>query len=412
MSFQSCLKDQEDIFDQPSNVRMQEYLDKAQKVLTSSPNGWLFDYFPDRTLMYGGIQYTLQFTDKDVTVGCELAPGEYETSLYKLNADNGPTLSFDSYNALMHYFATPSPSDYEAMDGDFEFMIMDIQDDCIKLRGKRTENTMYLRRAEKPVGEYMAEVAKSADDQFFTEAEGSVGSKSATAFIDIDAHFFEITLSDKPEDPYGEYFFFTPTGLRFLEPIDIDGTEIESLAFRMDKENNCGVYTGNASDGAAINFTAKLPDNYTFINEYEGEFKFNFGSQSVDVTLVPDADAKTVTLKGISPGFDLVASYNKAYGCIDLQTQQVAFSPYNTYFAAGTSSGFYYQTGFAGVFFVKDLENPGTFKAVADNGPYSKTTGPNFILVMNVGGSWYLSMAPWLIGNTYTISNVKSLTKK
>ena len=43
---QSCLKDQEDIFDTPSSIRMQEVLDNAKKVLTSSEEGWAFDYYP------------------------------------------------------------------------------------------------------------------------------------------------------------------------------------------------------------------------------------------------------------------------------------------------------------------------------------------------------------------------------
>ena len=39
-------------------------------------------------------------------MGCELAPGVFETSLYKMKGDNGPTLTFDSYNTLMHFFST------------------------------------------------------------------------------------------------------------------------------------------------------------------------------------------------------------------------------------------------------------------------------------------------------------------
>ena len=54
---QSCLKDQEDVFDTPSSIRMQEVLDNAKKVLTSPKEGWAFDYDPDRNLSYGGYAY-------------------------------------------------------------------------------------------------------------------------------------------------------------------------------------------------------------------------------------------------------------------------------------------------------------------------------------------------------------------
>ena len=85
---QSCLKDQEDIFDTPSSIRMQELLDNAKKVLTSSEEGWAFDYYPDRNLAYGGYAYTVKFDNQKVTVGSELAPGTFESSLYKLTNDN------------------------------------------------------------------------------------------------------------------------------------------------------------------------------------------------------------------------------------------------------------------------------------------------------------------------------------
>ena len=38
--FQSCLKDQEDIFDKSSSLRMQEVLDKTKAALTGNENGW------------------------------------------------------------------------------------------------------------------------------------------------------------------------------------------------------------------------------------------------------------------------------------------------------------------------------------------------------------------------------------
>ena len=69
---QSCLKDQEDIFDEPTSLRVQEVLDNTKKVLTSSDNGWVFEYYPDRNIKYGGYIYTVKFDDAQATVGCEL----------------------------------------------------------------------------------------------------------------------------------------------------------------------------------------------------------------------------------------------------------------------------------------------------------------------------------------------------
>ena len=50
LAFQSCLKDQEDFFDESSSERMQAVLENTKAVLTSSDNGWIFDYYPDHNL--------------------------------------------------------------------------------------------------------------------------------------------------------------------------------------------------------------------------------------------------------------------------------------------------------------------------------------------------------------------------
>ena len=407
MTLQSCLKDQDDVFDKPSSVRMQEYLNDTKEVLVSSENGWLFDYFPDRDLSYGGFLYALKFTNENVTIACDLAPATFETSLYKLCEDNGPTLSFDSYNSLMHYFATPSSGNYEALDGDFEFMIMDVTKDLITLRGKRTANTMYLRRLDSDMQAYMAAVDASSENQFFTQAAGKIGSAAATAAFDLDIHRLSITLNDQPDVTYSEFFFFTPEGLRLNNPIEINGAAITALSF----DSNTNVYSGADSSGNTITLTAKLPDNYALIDEFEGEFTFTFGSGSVDVTLVPNKETGVVMIKGISPGFDLEASYNKSYGCLNLCAQTVYSSnEFLIIFGAGTSSGFY--TGAAGVFFIKDPENPTTYLATPDNKANSADADCNFILVQYDGDSYYLAPSPWRINNTYDISGVKSITKK
>ena len=133
LALSSCLKDQEDVFDGNASERMQTYLSDAQKTLMSSENGWALDYYPDRNQSYGGFAYAIKFTGSSATVSSALLPGVSETSLYKMTTDNGPMLSFDSYNTLMHFFATPSGDNYEAYDGDFEFVIDSVASDLVKI---------------------------------------------------------------------------------------------------------------------------------------------------------------------------------------------------------------------------------------------------------------------------------------
>ncbi|MBQ1706447.1 MAG: DUF4302 domain-containing protein, partial [Clostridia bacterium] len=138
---------------------MQEVLDKTKAALTGNENGWALDYYPNRKLEYGGIAYAIQFKGTEATVYSQKSE-KSETSLYKLTNDDGPILSFDSYNSLMHAYATPSSSEYEAKDGDFEFIIMDVQNDLITLKGKRSGVMMYMHRLSQPANEYIDAVKK------------------------------------------------------------------------------------------------------------------------------------------------------------------------------------------------------------------------------------------------------------
>ena len=121
----SCLKDQEDKFDEPAAIRMNNYLQNTADLLKGNPNGWVLNYFPDRDQYYGGYVYTLKFDEQDVEARSELAePEQTFVSKYRLLNDDGPILSFDTYNEVLHFFATPSAGAYEAYDGDFEFIIL------------------------------------------------------------------------------------------------------------------------------------------------------------------------------------------------------------------------------------------------------------------------------------------------
>ena len=158
LTFQSCLKDQEDVFDDSAAARLTKTLQEAQKVLVGAEYGWRMYYYPDPDKSYGGYVYTLKFTNDKVTVYSEIFDGAAE-SLYKMTRDDGPVLSFDTFNQNMHYFATPSGSmrnlygesgRYQAYKGDFEFVIYKATAQEVILKGKRTRNVikMYPRSAD------------------------------------------------------------------------------------------------------------------------------------------------------------------------------------------------------------------------------------------------------------------------
>ncbi|MBD5183112.1 MAG: DUF4302 domain-containing protein [Bacteroidales bacterium] len=409
--FSSCLKNQEDIFDQSSNIRMQEYLDNAKAVLTAAPQGWIFDYAPDRNMSYGLILYTLDFNEKEVTVKSAIAPGETETSLYKLTNDNGPCLSFDSYNALMHFYATPSWSEYQAKDGDFEFVIMDVQPDKITLKGKRTGNFMYMTRLEEDADSYIQKSLEAAENQFLVRARGTVAGKSVSAFINLDVNRLELTVDGETE-PVGAYFAFSPNGLRFPQPLEFGGASIEYLDYSYDDQSMAGEYTSPASAGAEVKLNTYIPDDYTFIDEFAGAFLLNFGSSTVNCILEPNATDGTVLIKNLNQNYNILATYSKAHGNISITAQDLAKNGDNDIkLCSGAVSGFFSAPNMAAIQFTKNPEKPNTFVASPAALPKAKETGMYMCLIEFIDGAAYYASDAYRIDGAVDIE-FKSLIKK
>ena len=232
---QSCLKDQEDIFDKPASQRMSEYLQGAQEALVSAPYGWSFDYYPEENQSYGGFTYTIGFSNDADTVRFENNPDDGQlVSLYKMKSDDGPVLSFDTYNSFLHKYATPTDGKYQAEKGDFEFVIDSVGSDIIKVHGKKTGNTLYLRKLTEPAAQYMQKVVDMGDSFFPSEADLTIGGKPyQLVFTD---------LTNRQADIYdnGTYltttaYNFTDKGLRFYQPLSLNGVSVQDFTYDDDK---------------------------------------------------------------------------------------------------------------------------------------------------------------------------------
>ena len=241
--FQSCLKDQEDFFDKSSSLRMQEVLDKTKAALTGNENGWSLDYYPSRELGYGGIAYAIQFKGTEATVYSQEAE-KGETSLYKLTNDDGPILSFDSYNSLMHAYATPSEDEYEAKDGDFEFIIMDVQSDLITLKGKRSGNMMYMHRLDQPAKDYIAAV-QEMDEKMYAGKYAFVinGDSILTRRINNVFLFTDPNTGESTEMP----FITTTTGFEMKDTVTIMGKNVTGFTY-----SDNGIWANPADNSIAL----------------------------------------------------------------------------------------------------------------------------------------------------------------
>lgn len=446
MLLPSCLKDQEEIFDTPSSLRMQEYLDNAKATLTSSQQGWIFDYYPDRDLSYGGFVYTVKFDESNVTVGCELDPGKFETSLYKLTDDNGPILSFDSYNSLMHYFSTPSSGQYQAFDGDFEFRIMDVTDDLITLKGNRTGNTMYLHRMQENADEYINSVVDLADNMVVAVAADVVDGKmymvnnmssvrhlaismfdlqkmldvlgddaaNLETFMDFDVleTYLEqkgYTLEEFGLETEMQPYVMTKTGGTLYEPINIGGYDFESF----DYDVATTTYTLKSSD-KTVAIKGEIPPTYAYFNELEGEFilVYNAGRKSVNVTLVPDKANNCYLMKGLNPNFDVVVEYEKTYGAFGISSQKVATDGSLSIWLCGwnAASGNLSWSTECGMLLMKNPDKPGQFDFIPTG---ASINADSFIMwSLNGTSSAGAAQSQWFVNGSGQMPYFVSLVKK
>lgn len=358
-TLQSCSNKEEEIFEESPSVRLQALMDKTQATLVSSENGWVMDYFPDRDLSYGGFLYILKFNKQSVEAYCELSDDLSESieSLYKLSNDDGAVLSFDSYNEFLHFFATPSSGRYEAYDGDFEFKIMKVEDDLITLKGKRSGNAIYLHRLKEEPVQYLEKCVETSENIFAPKASGTYGGTAIEALVDPDVRYITIYLNG---GEYGQYFLPTPTGVRFVEPLEINGATISELSY----DNIKFIFSGTDSNGANIQFTCALPDDYMFFEEFEGDYRMYLSTSSsryyVDVKLVPEGDH--YILEGFHRKFNPVLTFVKAKGCLEMTNQDVGTYGGNTVRLCAMGGGNLYPTSLTPGFFVKkDLSRENMF---------------------------------------------------
>ena len=265
---QSCQTEEENVFDKSYSERMDDFLQKAQETLVASQYGWALDYYPKSNQSYGGVAYTIKFTRDNAIVRYENKPDDGEVkSLYKMKEDDGPVLSFDTYNTFLHTYATPKSGEYRGKEGDFEFVIDSIGADRIKIHGKRSLNTMYLRKLSGESSEYMEKLTDLTNLFVFSDVALNIGGKPYTLVI-TDKNNRQLAIYDGDKIVAESAYAFTDKGIRLYEPITLNGLQLYDLT--LDKAT--AKFTGTGVESTASNVDVNLIANMIgAINASNGE---------------------------------------------------------------------------------------------------------------------------------------------
>ena len=381
----SCLKDQEDTFPTSAAQRMQSYLAEAKSVLISSEYGWAMKYYPDRNQSYGGYNFTVRFSEDSVWVGTELADDitVIESSLYKVSTDDGPILSFDTFNPYMHFFATPSGSQYEAYDGDFELIIMDISADknTVTLKGKRSGCIIEMNRLTTDAVTYLQTVQDVENNMPFSNF--IVVNGTDTTSVSLSSGSAKVSFGE--EDPQTTAYIYTPEGVEFYSPVTIFGQEVTGIRYAADSD------TFGALNNANVIFEAVIvPLNeqfvtkdwyiaYSLLGAYAQPLWDQAKAGSASEGEVISVAAFTID----APGFGIfLASGN--YGCFYHFEYELTGDDEITMYYKNLGSGTYESNanwyinnaGHSGIVktFGENADNPRTFKLTTD-----RVANPSYI---------------------------------
>lgn len=317
MLLTSCLKDQDDVFDESSSSRMQQTLANTKEILKGAANGWVIDYYAGIDAAYGGYAFAVKFDEQTCTASSERKP-EACTSYYKLTTDNGPVLTFDTYNEVLHDMATPSKNKYEGMNSDFEFLVLSATPEMIVLKGKKTQNIMRMFPLSIPASEYISKVREMADEVVFSTAKGLIGGKEVEAKFDVDNRQVKFVTAE-PADSISIPFTYTDNGIRLQSFIGEGSNAFDRFSF--DSENT-RLMALNAG-GQVISMDCFRPDNWRDYATFVGEYTLYTAGGNYSVSLVPSEDGTSYLMKGLNSKFDILCNYSKGRGALTISTQLI-----------------------------------------------------------------------------------------
>lgn len=239
----SCKNEVDDLFDKSAADRTQEAQDEYTNALTANGGKWVLEYFTNSD--EPGYIYIFTF-DKNGSVKIsgknKWIENKFksETSAWEVISDNGPVLTLNTYNTIFHLFANPNnvidpdASSDETDEtgyghyGDYEFMLMEADENVVRLKGKKWGVTHYLRKLDADTDDeaYLAQIDQMKANilsakfgkQILTDATGErfvlKGGASGvfTAYPEAGDEITQISSRN---------FIVTSTGIRFMVPFEI-----------------------------------------------------------------------------------------------------------------------------------------------------------------------------------------------
>lgn len=326
LSLPSCYFEDQELFEDSAAQRLDKATAETKELLESSPNGWLLEYYLGSEYGHGGFNFLVNFKDGKVSVSGEIAnPITWvETSSYGIVRDQGIVISFDTYNEIFHHLCEPYQDQVDGFEGDFELVVLSMENDKIEVKGKKWGNHMTLRRLpEDKTWEEILGGIKNITDNIFYTYYGEFNGKNVVVEIDGDNHIdMYWDVEDSEEEAY-EPFIYTNEGLKTRTPFEFGGCTFQHFTYNADNQTLTSV------ENPSFAIKAELPEGYQTFNEVDklinGEFVFTWynGRFSKNVTITTNESGDGWIMSGFIQDHDIVITYNKLNGAPYIYVQSL-----------------------------------------------------------------------------------------
>lgn len=421
---QSCTHEQKDYFAEASSIRLANFNSNARKVLRSAKYGWAFDVYPGSSQKYGGVAYTVKFDSLTATVRSVLDTSLEETSYYKMTTESGSAFIFDTFNSLIHYLSEGTTASYQAYGGDIEFRIDSVGTDVVKVHGVRSMNYCYLHRLTYDPADYIKKVTDIQGSSIYGTYNGTFGGKSVQVTLDLNKNQFTINpdISNSSSTEITVAFIYTDQGVRFYEPITVNGLTVSEFTY----DYNAGTLTGTATNGTSCVLTGVLPQGYRKFADYAGTYTLayldaNGAALQKTVTLTADEPNSCFYMTGLfdTSTIAITLNYSKSLGCLYWNSQKIGTESSNqiwlcAWALSGTSGSLTWDTS-AGMKTVWNGDTATPIYNLVDNALSSYTITSYYVYTLNSSGKAGVgaySGSTYLIDGGIRLRHVLSLTKK
>jgi hypothetical protein len=417
----SCVEDEDDIFGEAPAIRMQKAIADYKAILTDAPNGWILNYYPELSYGVGGFAVYCKFMpDGTVQTACEVttkvAQFEIASSSWDIISYKGPTLTFDTYNSVIHYFSeVSSQSDRDGRAGDYDLVVTRAVADTVYLTGVKNELAMIMVKCQSDPIDYLKKtnafsINANKFKTFNVELNGdSIGNiRMSTAVTNNLANRkFTYTYyvrdvivggaATRKDTTVTVPFYYTPDELVLQTPIDVGGKTLTRFAWDGEAIRYIGVEDNSITlkyVGAKIYMYEEFLGSYTMFYSTSNATPPN-RTKSLDVTLTQGEEGQTYILDGIlAAGSPAVLYARYVDGQLEIRGQVMYVDPATKYdlwwlpYSHNVGGNFTSRTTTYGVISDKIEENGGKFKFdMINNGVWSSYGGVAGFLIRNYNGS-------------------------